>query len=373
MKTITATLVIITLLFLGFTWSGAPQQEESAPDQLIEEEKFEVKRGVNISHWLSQSGRRGEERAAFFLNEDVKFIADQGYDHIRIPIDEEQMWDEFGQKEAETFALLHQGIQWAHELGLRVVVDLHILRSHHFNESEKPLWTDPDAQEVFFQCWRDLSGELKKYPNHLVAYELMNEPVADDPEEWNILVNKCYQVVRKTEPERTIVIGSNLWQSVHTFKDLKVPEDDPNILLSFHFYIPHIITHYQANWTHIKDYHGPINYPGLTVTDKDLEGLTGDLLERLKVQQKVYTIDSLNQLMQLPLKVAEKYGLPLYCGEWGCYSQTPDHIRWQWYKDVRTCLEKNNIAWANWDYKGGFGIVDQERNPNREMLQSLFK
>lgn len=373
MRTLLKISVFTFLIFCGFTWAYSPPGGENTHEVLDQESRFKVKRGVNISHWLSQSGRRGAERAAFFLQEDMQFIADQGYDHVRIPIDEEQMWDEDGNKEDEAFTLLHQGIQWAHDLGLRVVVDLHILRSHHFNQSEKPLWTDSTAQERFFQCWRDLSGELKEYPNHLVAYELMNEPVADDPEEWNILVNKCYQVVRETEPERTIVMGSNLWQSVHTFKDLKVPENDPNILLSFHFYIPHIITHYQASWTHIKDYQGPINYPGLTLEDKDLEGLPDELLARLKAQQKVYTVDSLNQLMQLPIQVAEKYGLPLYCGEWGCYSQTPDSIRWQWYRDVRACLEKNNIAWANWDYKGGFGIVDRERKPNQEMLQSLFE
>jgi len=200
----------------------------------------------------------------------------------------------------------------------------------------------------------------------------MNEPVADDPEQWNDLVTKCYQVVRESEAERTIVIGSNRWQSVHTFKDLKVPENDPNILLSFHFYIPHIITHYRASWTHIKDYTGPVNYPGLTLEDKDLEGLNPELYQRLLDQQKVYTIDTLNKLMQLPIKVAEKYGLKLYCGEWGCYSATPDSIRWQWYRDVRTCLEKNNVAWANWDYKGGFGIVNQQREPNHHMLKSLF-
>lgn len=371
MKALRAYHILVILVFISIS-DACTSRDQQAPEA-DPSQKFEVARGVNISHWLSQSGRRGTERAAFFIEEDVQFIADQGYDHIRIPIDEEQMWDEQGGKEKEAFDLLHQGIRWARDHGLRVVVDLHILRSHHFNEAEKPLWTDPQAQERFFQCWRDLSDELKQYPNHLVAYELMNEPVAEDPQSWNKLVGKCYQVVREKEGERTIVIGSNMWQSVHTFKDLEVPENDPNILLSFHFYIPHIITHYQASWTSIKDYKGPVHYPGLTLKDEDLQGLDGELYQRLKQQQKVYTIDSLNQLMQLPMEVAKKYGLPLYCGEWGCYSATPDSIRWQWYRDVRACLEKNEIAWANWDYKGGFGIVDQQRQPNQEMLRSLFE
>ena len=55
---------------------------------------FELHRGINISHWLSQSGDRGEKRATKFTREDVKFLAESGYDHLRIPIDEEQMFDE---------------------------------------------------------------------------------------------------------------------------------------------------------------------------------------------------------------------------------------------------------------------------------------
>ncbi len=368
MKTNLNLLFATVILVFIYSCSTSEQHPDPAPVS----DKFVVARGVNISHWLSQSQRRGAERQAFFVKDDMTFIADQGYDHIRIPIDEEQMWDESGNKDTLAFSLLHQGIQWAQELNLKVVVDLHILRSHHFNEAEKLLWTDVSAQEAFFQCWRDLSAELSKYPNDQIAYELMNEPVADDPDQWNILVAKCYDVVREQEPRRTIIIGSNRWQSVHTFEDLKVPENDPYIMLSFHFYIPHIITHYKASWTHIKDYHGPINYPGLTLNETDLEGLDEDLYENLKSQQKVYTIDTLNQLMQLPIQVAKKYGLDLYCGEWGCYHATPDSIRWQWYKDVVTCLENNQIAWANWDYKGSFGIVDDKRQPNEKMLKVLF-
>ncbi|MHC4745195.1 MAG: glycoside hydrolase family 5 protein, partial [Planctomycetota bacterium] len=154
-------------------------------------DKFEIRRGVNISHWLSQSSRRGEGRRRRFTERDVKFIASCGFDHIRLPVDEEQLWDEAGNKEKEAFELLHNAINWAKGSKLRVVVDLHILRSHHFNAKEKPLWTDPKAQEKFLQLWRDLSDELKKYPLGLVAYELMNEPVADDTDDWNKLVAKA--------------------------------------------------------------------------------------------------------------------------------------------------------------------------------------
>ena len=55
---------------------------------------FKIHRGTNIAHWLSQSERRGEARDTFFTQKDIAFIDSMGFDHIRLPIDEEQMWKE---------------------------------------------------------------------------------------------------------------------------------------------------------------------------------------------------------------------------------------------------------------------------------------
>lgn len=83
---------------------------------------FRISRGVNISHWLSQSQRRGQERQTFFTKKDVAYIAGLGYDHIRLPIDEEQMWDESGNKENEAFTLLNNvWANWDYKGGFGIV------------------------------------------------------------------------------------------------------------------------------------------------------------------------------------------------------------------------------------------------------------
>jgi len=332
---------------------------------------FVIKRGTNISHWLSQSDARGEERKNYFTEKDVKYLAGLGFDHLRIPIDEMQLWLENGQKDEEAFSLLQDALNWCAKYKLKAVVDLHILRSHYFNAKVKPLWTQPAAQERFFQCWRDLSAALKKYPVTDVAYELMNEPVADDPEDWNKLVEKAVAVIREAEPTRKIVIGSNLWQSADTFDQLRIPPDDKNIILSFHMYEPFLLTHHEASWTGIKDYKGPVNYPGAIVKEENLKNLP-DSLRKLIVHNKTYyTKDSIQNHFAKPLAIAKKYGLPLYCGEWGCLSTAPPEARWNWYRDMKSVLEANNIAWATWDYKGGFGLIDEEKKEVKEMIQIL--
>jgi endoglucanase len=333
---------------------------------------FEIRRGTNISHWLSQSSRRGEERARFFTEKDVQYIASLGFDHIRLPVDEEQLWDEGGNKEAEAFALLHSAIDWAREKNLRVIVDLHILRSHHFNAAEKPLWTDPKAQDKFIGLWRELSAELSKYPLSLVAYELMNEPVADDPEDWNKLVEKAVREIRRTEPHRKIVIGSNKWQSVGTFDQLRIPEGDRDIILSFHFYTPMLITHYRASWTSVGKYTGPVSYPGQLVDPGEIEGLDPEVAKIVKSNNGVYNRERLESSLEKPLALAKKLDLPLYCGEWGAISGAPQEARLRWYRDMRANLEKHGIAWATWDYKGGFGIIGRGGRPNDDLIQILL-
>jgi endoglucanase len=297
-------------LLLAILMAGSPTSFAESPKK----NAFEVKNGVNISHWLSQSGTRGERRQAFFTRADVEFIAGLGYDHIRLPIDEEQMFTEDGQKEPEAFALLHNALGWCDEFKLRVVVDVHILRSHHFNEAEKPLFTDPKAQEQFYECWRKLSGELSKYSVDKVAYETMNEPVADEAEIWNVIINRCVAAIRELEPERTIVMGSNRWQSFSTVKDLRVPENDPNLLISFHYYDPFLLTHYKASWTHTRDIDVPVHYPGQLIADADMPAAGN----HARAGREVYDIDKMEGHFKQVIDAAKKYNLNIYCGEYGC-------------------------------------------------------
>ncbi len=336
-------------------------------------EKFEVSKGTNIAHWLSQSDKRGKERIDFFQESDVAKISNLGFDHIRLPIDEEQMWDENGNRHKEAFKLLKNCIDWCESHNLRVVVDLHILRSHYFNAEVKPLWTEPEEQEKFFDLWRDLSKALGDYPNGLVAYELMNEAVADDHESWNMLVERAHAAIRELEPMRTIVIGSNRWQSTNTFDSLRVPEDS-NILLSFHFYEPFLLTHYNASWTFLNNYNGPVKYPGIIVGETELENLSDEA--KGKVEEWVgatFDKDALLELWKKPIQKAKETGLALYCGEFGVISDSPDQDALNWYRDMVQLFDETGIGFANWNYKSdNFGLYNIDGTENTELVSIVI-
>ncbi len=322
---------------------------------------FTVHRGTNISHWLSQSRQRGAARTAWFTQEDIQRIADIGFDHIRVPIDEEQMWDQEGRPEQEAFDLLDAALDWCEGAGLRAIVNVHILRSHYFDDRSgvPSLFTDPDEEERFAGLWRDLSRHLAKRSNDWVAYELLNEAVARDPEDWNRVATTAFSVVRKLEPERTIVLGSNWFNQHHTFERLAVP-DDRHCILTYHYYYPMLVTHYRASWWDGGTYDGPIHYPGRPIAAEDLARLDEGFLRHVDEWNVPFGRAQMVADLAQPLTVRERTGLPLYCGEFGCYEKTPQPLRLSWYRDMIQTFEEHDIAWANWDYKGSFGVVTRD-------------
>ena len=366
------TLIVILIAFLAAApFSLLCAQEQ--PQQRIAE-GFNIQRGINISHWLSQSGgRHGISQADYFTEKDVAFIAEKGFDHIRIPLEEAELWDYRDEKYKDAFILLHKALGWCKQYKLRAVIDLHILRSHHFDAQNKPLWEEAAAQERFLQCWRELSAELKKYPTSQVAYELLNEPVADSASQWNELLARGVTLLRELEPKRVIIVGSNRWQSYSTFPALKVPSGDNHLILSFHYYSPFFFTHYRASWTRHKDYSGPVHYPGPTITDRELNEQPATIRNLLAGSTQEYNADVINEQIETAVKVARKLRLPIYCGEWGCLNTVSRKERLRWYKDMRKVLEKNNVAWAIWDYKGSFGIIDENGQPDDKLIKILTK
>ena len=311
---------------------------------------FKIQRGTNVSHWLSQSEERGEARKQHIQEDDFARLDSLGFDFVRLPIDEVQFWDEEGNKLPEAWELMTNAINWAEKHHLRTIVDLHIIRSHYFNAVNEgqadanTLFTSEKSQQDLINMWYQLSDVLKGYSVDSVAYEFMNEPVAEDHEQWNQLIAKVHKALREREPQRTLVIGSNMWQGYETMKYLKVPEGDKNIILSFHYYNPMILTHYGAWWTPIGKYTGKVNYPGVLVSQEDYEA----------APDSVDFKDS--------IAAAKKYDLQLFCGEWGVYEPVDRELAYKWTKDMLTVFKENNIAWTTWCYDADFGFWDQKKH-----------
>ena len=326
--------------------------------------QFKIKRGTNISHWLSQSDERGEIRRARLTKQDIETLAAAGLDHLRMPIDEVQMWDDSGKQIPEAWDLLEEALDRTLALGMNAIVDLHIIRSHFFNATHNPLFDDPKEEAKFADLWRQISARLSRYPVDRVAYELLNESVAKDPADWNRVSRTAYNAIRALEKERVIVYGSNLWDSVDQYEFLDVPERDPNIYLTFHYYLPMGLTHYRAGWMpEMRAYTGPIQYPGQPIPQAEFDKLPPEFQRAIASRNTYSSKERMAADLLWPLAVSARTGLPLYCGEFGAIAHTPDNLRRAWIRDLRDVFEERGIAWANWDFKFEFGIFTPDLKP----------
>lgn len=371
MRKILCAIAIAAMAFVGATncWAQAEQNN------------FKIKRGTNLSHWLSQSEERGEARRQHIQEDDFERLHQLGFDFVRIPIDEVQFWDEQGNKLPEAWQLLQMALDYCHQYQLKAIVDLHIIRSHYFNavneegQSANTLFTSEKSQQQLVEMWYQLSDFLKGYSVNDVAYEFMNEPVAEEHEQWNQLIAKVHKALREREPQRTLVIGSNLWQSTGTFKFLRIPENDKNIVLSFHSYDPSILTHYGAWWTPIGKYTGKVNYPGVLVSDEDYNAAPEDVKPLLEPYRKRWDRNTLYEIMADAIKVAKEHGLQLFCGEWGVYEPVERELAYRWTRDMISVFNEFDVAWTTWCYDADFGFWDQQKHDfkDRKLVDILME
>ena len=120
--------------------------------------------------------------------------------------------------------LLHEGIKYAIENDMYVIVDWHILRDNDPNQNL------PEAVGFFNQ----IAKEYASVPN--VIYEICNEPNGDctwaDIKEYASVI---IPVIRRHNPDALILVGTPNFD-----REIQFPAEDPldfdNVMYSFHFY-----------------------------------------------------------------------------------------------------------------------------------------
>lgn len=120
--------------------------------------------------------------------------------------------------------LVKNGVEYAAELGMYVIVDWHVL-----NE-QNPLTYKDEALKFF----DEMSGLYADYGN--VIYEICNEPNGSGS--WNDVTayaNEVIPVIRTNDPDSVIIVGTPTW-SQDIDQAMNSPLKYDNIMYAFHFY-----------------------------------------------------------------------------------------------------------------------------------------
>lgn len=337
------------------------------------------KKGINLGGWLSQCNHTTERYENFIRQEDFAVIKAWGCDHVRLPIDYKVFADEEMNFKPEGFKYIERAIAWAREAGLKLVLDLHQTYGFAFHTYDKDdnFFTNRTYQDFFVKTWDELARRFAAEED-VVSFELMNEVTEQRfSQTWNSIAAEAIAAIRKYSKTIKIVVGSYWHNSAVALKDLEVPKDDKNIVLNFHCYSPILFTHQGAGWVpqliDLKDFDYVRTY-----RDYDMENV-----RRYPENTGAFSMmDDLNDIIgpeyfrrqfKEAIEAAEKYDLPLYCGEYGVIDTADPEETVRWFADIHTVFEELGIGRAVWSYREmNFGMEGKHYEPVRERLLKLL-
>ncbi len=353
-------LSCLILLSLGL-FQGCNSSKVKSPAS----EPFTFKRGVNISHWLSQNYGERTYAAPWFSESDMAWIADQGFDHIRMPVDSKYWIASDGGLNVKAMDPFDQACEWAQAHGLGVILDMHYLPGASFTIVENALFTDEALITRSEDFWRNVAARYKDAGAWL-RFELINEPVAEKNTQLNPLLHRLLAAVRETNPTRVVYLTSNKWGRFDTVTDLDIP-DDPNLALTLHFYEPFPFTHQRTAWTELNPAMEQVEFPGIVpdITKLLPPGHQWALLSGTKINVEASIEPKFATLAQWVKENAPN--LEIHVGEFGVYEAATDVSTENYIAGVIATSERHGFGWAVWDYRGGFAIRGLDGDPTAVM------
>lgn len=325
-------------------------------------------RGINLGGWLSQAELTKKHCDTFITEDDIKQIAEWGFDHIRLPVDYNLVQDNDGKFIDSGFAYIDKCIEWCGKCGLNMILDLHKTAGFSFDdgECEKGFFYDNNMISRFTALWTEFAKRYGKYG--AAAFELLNEIVEEcDNEPWMKIAEKTVKIIREYAPETKILIGSYYNNSVQTVKHIAMPFDE-NIVYNFHCYEPLLFTHQGAYWVKNMPSDFRINYP-LSKSEFLVQSEKVPNINKFAwaVHENGFSAEYFENLFREAVRTAEERDVMLYCGEYGVIELADPQSAVNWYSDIHSVLEKYGIGRAIWCYKGkDFGILDGQLNTARE-------
>src|ERR1039458_755494 len=138
----------------------------------------QLKRGINASEWFAQvydkRGYTPEHFQAWTTSEDIALIKSMGFDHVRLSVNPQPMFDtrEPNKIPADYLGYLDAAVKMILDHGLAVVIDL-----HPESDFKARLAKDDDFVERFAEFWRALAGHYAALDldTDRVFLEIMND------------------------------------------------------------------------------------------------------------------------------------------------------------------------------------------------------
>jgi len=346
-------------------------------------------KGTNIGGWLNSenwingyagvdhelrevfAAELGADKAAFyferwldhfFTEDDVKYLKACGTTAVRLPMNYRMFEDDAQpfQYLEKGFARLDQALSWFAKYGIYVILDLHAAQGYQNHDwhcdnatNHGFLWQHPHFQDRVVAFWEEFARRYADNPT-IAGYNVMNEPTTglinragpmQRPESPNWpLINAVYRrivkAIRAIDPKHIIFLDGDAY--AYKFEGLDAPFAD-NLVYDYHWYMAPAL--------------GAGKYPGV---------IGGQYWDKAELHKQI----SEHQGYQF----AQKYNVPLWCGEFGCYLQGPAEERAdriQGMDDHIAVLEELGIHWSTFTYKDVGWMAWVKTDPQSSYMRTI--
>lgn len=298
-------------------------------------------RGINLGNALD-APREGEWGVTL-KPEYFKAIHEAGFQTVRLPV----KWSAHAQPGTPYTIdpVFAQRVDWAIDQALANHLNI-IVNVHHYDEMN----SEPDKHlPRLIGLWEQIAARYKDRPAG-VYFELLNEPHAKlDEAKWNAAIPRLLKVVRKTNSTRPVILGPAQWNSIGSLDRLELPKDDPNLILTVHFYDPFEFTHQGASWA------------------KGADRWKGRKWSGSGAEQNV-----IRQQLKKASQWAKERNRPVFLGEFGAFQVAEMDSRARWTRFLAREAEKLGFSWAYWEFCSGFGVYDPQALAWRRPLRAAL-
>ena len=260
-------------------------------------------------------------------SEYFQVIKDVGFNSVRIPI----RWSAHA-LQAPPYTIdpaFFQRIDWAIDQALsRNLVA--VINVHHYEEMDK---NPSDQTRQLAALWQQIAKRYRHRPNALF-FELLNEPGEQlIDERWQQIFPEILQLIRQSNPTRTVIVGPYL-NGLDHLPGLFLPPKDLHLIASFHYYAPIRFTHQGASW--FPNSEGWLG----TKWDKDRES------------------EAIHDDFEKAASWGRQNGRPIYLGEFGSIDRAEMASRAAWTRAVVREAEAYGFSWSYWEFCYNFGVYD---------------
>jgi endoglucanase len=320
-----------------------------------------LSKGANVCRWFRFPDPETQDHFNNYISpsEAVKIRA-MGITHVRLCIAPKYILDPSNGKILEGYAKqIDAAIARFHKADLLVVVEVH-------NEDRK-VEGDSTWESSFVKFWGSYAKRLTKFDPKMTVIEAINEPVYDKKEDlWFALNAKLVATIRANAPRNTIITSGPNWGGIWGLMKTK-PVADRNVVYSFHCYDPFAFSHQGATWAGpdvipLKGVPYPATSESVAPLMVGLAGHPGSQKMLADYGKENWNKAKMQQNFKQAIDWGKKYGVRLYCGEYGVYplNSKREH-RANWFRDFGQVLAENKIGWCVWGWDEGFGL-------NRQMV-----